>query len=117
MLFRSEIHMGEIYLVNGKETEETLTNERKAIETVVMQGQGGNGNIYGSYIHGLFDCGDIARTIVRCLAQKKGLEIEVGGFTDYRSFKETQYDKLAYTLRKYMDMEAVYGMLREACLG
>ena len=30
------------------------------------------------------------------------------------SFKEKQYDRLADTLREYLDMDAVYGMLREA---
>ena len=33
---------------------------------------------------------------------------------DYQSFKETQYDKLADTLRKHLNMEEIYGMLREA---
>ena len=33
---------------------------------------------------------------------------------NYQEFKETQYDKLAETLREYLDMDAVYGMLREA---
>ena len=32
----------------------------------------------------------------------------------YKSFKEKQYDRLADTLREYLDMDAVYGMLREA---
>ena len=31
-------------------------------------------------------------------------------------FKEEQYDKLAETMREYLDMDAVYGMLREAKL-
>ena len=33
---------------------------------------------------------------------------------DYQSFKEKQYDKLADTLRLYLNMEEVYGMLRDA---
>ena len=33
---------------------------------------------------------------------------------DYRNFKETQYDKMADILSEYLDMEGVYGMLREA---
>lgn len=33
---------------------------------------------------------------------------------DYQRFKESQYDKLADTLREYLNMEEIYGMLREA---
>ena len=71
-------------------------------------------NVYGSYVHGLFDTGEIANTILQTLAQRKGITIEEGSFEDYQSFKEKQYDKLADTLRMYMDMEEVYGMLQEA---
>ena len=48
--------------------------------------------------------------------QFEGILIEEGAFEDYRSFKEKQYDKLADTLRAYLNMEEIYGMLREARL-
>ena len=36
----------------------------------------GNGDlVYGSYVHGLFDCGSIAEDIVRILAERKGIWI------------------------------------------
>ena len=77
---------------------------------------GKNKNVYGSYIHGLFDKGSIAAAIVEALAEKKGIQIENGAFEDYQSFKEKQYDKLADTLREYLNMEEIYGMLGEAHL-
>ena len=73
-------------------------------------------DIYGSYVHGLFDKGGVASAIVTALAEKKGIRLENGAFTDYQTFKETQYDKLADTLRSYLNMEEIYGMLREARL-
>ena len=73
-------------------------------------------NIYGSYVHGLFDLGRIANTMVKALAVKKGITIEDGVFEDYQSFKEKQYDKLADTLRAYLNMAEIYGMLKEAHL-
>ena len=33
---------------------------------------------------------------------------------DYAAFKETQYNKLADTLREYLDMDHIYSILREA---
>lgn len=75
---------------------------------------GANGNVYGTYIHGIFDAGETAAALVAVLAEKKGIVISTDGVEDYRRFKEKQYDKLADTLRKHLNMEEIYGMLREA---
>ena len=48
------------------------------------------------------------------LAEKKGVHYEDNQGMNYQQYKESQYDLLADTLRKYLDMEAVYGMLQEA---
>ena len=77
---------------------------------------GENPNVYGTYIHGIFDRGDMAAAVIDILAEKKGIRLESGSMEDYQSFKEKQYDKLADTLRQYLNMEDVYGMLREAHL-
>lgn len=70
------------------------------------------GNVCGTYVHGIFDHGSIAGKIVRHLAERKGLVLGEDG-VDYGLFKEQQYDKLAATLRKYLDLEAIYKMMRE----
>ena len=72
------------------------------------------GRIYGSYIHGLFDMGEIAGCMIQTLAREKGISLENGVWEDYRTIKERQYDKLADTLREYLYMEDIYGLLREA---
>ena len=46
------------------------------------------------------------------LVENKGLSIE--SCIDYKDFKEKQYDKLADTLSEYLNMEEIYGILREA---
>ena len=71
-------------------------------------------SVYGSYIHGLFDRGEIAGRIVNALARKKGISLSTGEMENYRTFKEKEYDKLADTLRMYLNMEEIYGMLKEA---
>ena len=96
-----EIHMGC-----------TQYADQQNIDSVIVSGE--NKNVYGSYVHGIFDCGEIASTVVEVLAKKKGIQIENGRFEDYQSFKEKEYDKLADTLRQYLNMEDIYGMLREA---
>ena len=52
--------------------------------------------------------------IVDYIADKNGIDVNDSAIVSYKSFKEKQYDRLADTLREYLDMDAVYGMLREA---
>ena len=49
---------------------------------------------------------------MRHLAERKGLVLGEDG-VDYGLFKEQQYHKLAATLREYLDLDAVYKMMRE----
>lgn len=77
---------------------------------------GGGRNVYGTYLHGIFDRGEVAGALVRALAEAKGVELGNREFEDYRNIKEEQYDKLADTLRRYLDMEKLYGIFREARL-
>lgn len=99
-----EIHMGSTHI------------EGEASEEWKAPVYGTRQNVYGSYIHGLFDQGYTAEAVVRALAKKKGLSLTEGKIQDYRRFKETQYDKLADAMRMYFHMEEIYGMLREARL-
>ncbi len=101
-----EIHMGQTSLV--KDGQEVTIDKEKVVISA------SNKNVYGSYVHGLFDRGGIATSIIEALAEKKGIKIDNGVWEDYQSFKEKQYDKLADTLREYLNMEEIYGMLREA---
>lgn len=73
----------------------------------------GCGNVYGTYIHGIFDEGEIAWKIADAIAKTKGVELK-NSRENFMAFKERQYDILADTLRKSLDMDAVYGMLRPA---
>lgn len=99
-----EIHMGSTHI------------EGEASEEWKAPVYGTRQNVYGSYIHGLFDQGYTAEAVVRALAKKKGLSLTEGKIQDYRRFKKTQYDKLADAMRMYFHMEEIYGMLREARL-
>ena len=74
------------------------------------------GNVYGTYVHGIFDEGTLAETLVGILADWKGVALDTGQMISYGQFKQMQYDKLADGLRESMDMEAVYAMLREAAI-
>ena len=86
-----------------------------------------NGNVYGTYIHSLFDEGGIALKIVQALAERKVIDSpeprdqntalhanEKKSVSSYAELKEEEYDKLADIIRASVDMKAVYDMLRDA---
>lgn len=70
-------------------------------------------NVYGSYIHGIFDAPGIADTVVRVLCKKKGVDPAELGTFDRMAYKDQQYDLLAKHMRENMDMDLVYRIINE----
>ena len=69
------------------------------------------GNVYGSYIHGIFDGAGIAQAVIRDLAAKKGIDPGKLDAFDPERYKQEQYDKLADAVRGGLDMEFIYKVL------
>ena len=58
------------------------------------------GNVYGTYVHGVFDREGIASTLVKALFKEKGLDpSEIEAF-NLEKYKQRQYDILADGMRK-----------------
>lgn len=70
-------------------------------------------NVYGTYVHGIFDREEVADGVIRALGRRKGIDTADMTGVDYQAFKETQYDLLAAELRKHLDLEAIYRILEE----
>ena len=71
----------------------------------------GKDNVYGSYVHGIFDAPGVADTILKALCRQKGIDFDALGTFDMGAYKEQQYDKLAAAVREGLDMELVYKIL------
>ncbi|MBB5227132.1 cobyric acid synthase [Treponema ruminis] len=146
-----EIHMGQTDFAEGAEQayfsqiRDSVSGESKFDGAV-------SGNVFGTYIHGLFDEAEFCRKFVEMLAVKKGIPAEKWSqisndagksasgmeksselaasdrtdgpfsgekFTSLQDFKESQYNILAETLRKHLDMKKIYeimGLSRESSL-
>lgn len=110
-----EIHMGKTTVSTGEHQTPLVQLADGRTDGVQRMEKGSEApGVYGSYVHGIFDDGDIAVRIVQALADKKRVswKPEAGG--DYHAFKEQQYDKLAQGLREHLDMEYVYSILQES---
>ena len=72
-----------------------------------------NNQVYGTYVHGVFDREEVAKAVIRGLGKKKGISTEEITGVDFKAFKETQYDLLAAGLREHLDMKKIYEILEE----
>ncbi len=98
-----EIHMGQ---TNGtSETFSTLDNG--GID-------GACGKLAcGSYVHGIFDEGDLAEKLIGILLEKKGMSLDTAPKISYYDYKQGEYDKLAKVIRASLNMDAIYKIIEE----
>ena len=82
-------------------------------ETMLEGSQNVNGsyNVYGSYVHGVFDAEGVAVKIVEALLAKKGMKLEDIKTINFAEYKKQQYDILADSVRKNLDMKKIYEIL------
>ncbi len=98
-----EIHMGQ-----------TISSKERAAFRVIETPQGqcdcadgstsADGNIFGSYIHGLFDTTEFTRALLDLLRERRGLPVSDSGALD----RDKDYDDLAGVVRQSLDMDALY---------
>lgn len=94
-----EIHMGVTYLQEGTKGLIRLQDGR------IDGGVNEEGNVFGTYLHGIFDNNSFRNAILNPIRCKKGLEENRG--IDYKGLKELEYDKLAVLVREYVDLEQI----------
>ena len=103
-----EIHMGTSSLEEGNVLADIAEDGAPA------KADGLNsGNVYGSYVHGIFDREEVAKAIISALLRAKGLSDEDVVSTDMAAYKEQQYDLLADGIRRNMDMELLYRIVEQ----
>lgn len=103
-----EIHMGDTEILEGD-----------CLNTIeVSAGKSSNkydgcvcDNVAGSYIHGIFDNSDVVNSVVNILLKQKGMNVDGLEKFDIKSYKESQYDLLADSVRKSLDMGKIYNAL------
>lgn len=71
-----------------------------------------DGNVMGSYLHGLFDEGPFARTLLNRLRQRKGLD-PLEQDSGFKAFKEREYNRLAAQMRASIDIDRVYRIMQQ----
>ena len=73
----------------------------------------GGGNVYGTYLHGVFDGPGVAEAVLRALCERKGADFARLGAFDAGAYRERQYDILAQAARENLDMELIRRILEK----
>ena len=68
-------------------------------------------NIYGTYVHGIFDDTSVVNAIIQSLLKAKGINYNTIKTIDTNKYKDTQYNFLADTMRQNMDIKQIYDIL------
>jgi adenosylcobyric acid synthase len=69
------------------------------------------GNVYGTYLHGVFDSAECREALCAELCRQKGIPPLAEHFFDLAQYKEAQFDKLAAAIRANLDMSLIYKIL------
>ena len=111
-LYGYEIHSG----VTEFPEEKALTSISPIHENGEIMAEGsqnteGKLNVYGTYVHGVFDGDGIAVKIVEALLAKKGKKMDDIQTINFAEYKRQQYDILADSIRENLDMKKIYEIL------
>jgi len=109
-----EIHMGET-IFDGHNSIKPFAKitERAGKAVNILDGcVSADGNVVGTYIHGVFDNDGFRRKLIDYLRVKKGFKPTNGCNSDFKAIKERKYNELADIIRGNMDMNMIYNMLK-----
>ncbi len=101
-----EIHMGTS--VSARNLVNLLTEDGRS----KMDGAY-SGNVYGSYVHGIFDNPKCAKALIISLCKAKGIDWSNVQAFDLSEYREEQYEKLANAVRESLDMQMIYQILED----
>lgn len=114
-----EIHMGRTRCLAGakfllKLSECQKREEEEKPERIFEKPDGCfKENVCGTYVHGIFDAPGVVESLAEALLSKKGMSLSNRQNFDYSAYREEQFDLLAGELRKSLDMDLIYKILRE----
>ena len=96
-----EIHQG----VSFTDTETPITHDG-FLKALVKD------NVFGTYIHGIFENNCVTDKILNIVREKKGVSPKVLKET-FDEYREKQFDKLEKVMRENIDIDAVYEIMEK----
>lgn len=107
-----EIHMGVTTLGEHAKPFVEITEQLDEKVSILDGAISDNGKIFGSYIHGIFDDIEFTRAFLNEIRAEKGLDGVDSKVQSFEDFKELEYEKLADVVRKHVDIDKVYEIVK-----
>ncbi|MGB9779791.1 cobyric acid synthase [Caldanaerobacter sp.] len=105
-----EIHMGKSRILgeNKHFSDIILRNKEKVKELDGAVSE--DGKVFGTYLHGIFENRAFAKEFINIVRKEKGL-LPIDEISDYREFREKQFDYLAEVVRNSLDIKKIYDIM------
>lgn len=101
-----EIHMGKTY------SDNSCIAEIKDMQGNIKKDGLAENNVLGTYIHGIFDNGDVVKRIIDKLYAEKGIDKSAES-KNMKELKNMEYEKLAGMLSANLNMAKIYEILEK----
>ena len=108
-----EIHMGRTIAEEGTEPFAETEPESPKKESAGYVDGAYAGNVFGTYLHGLFDSGELTERLAEYLCTRRGIDTAAYKPESRAAYRERQYEKLAKCVRESLDLERVYRIIFE----
>lgn len=69
------------------------------------------GNVFGTYLHGLFDTGELTEKLTEFLCKRNNIDPAGADLVPMEEYRQQQFDLLADGVRAPLDMDAVYAAM------
>lgn len=106
-----EIHMGRSTKSDECSYLNTITMRLEENVSILEGAINEDGNVVGTYIHGIFDNISFTRALLNNIRDKKGLERVESNVSSFKEFKDIEYDKLANIVRAHTDIDKIYEII------
>ena len=70
-----------------------------------------SGNVFGTYLHGLFDSGELTGKLAEFLCARKGIEPKQTSLLSMEDYRQKQFDLLADGVRHALNLDAIYRVM------
>ncbi|MDD7656222.1 MAG: cobyric acid synthase [Veillonellaceae bacterium] len=108
-----EIHMGHTAFTREADKHPFTVCQRRGKTCASQEGTANAaGNVFGTYIHGVFDNDVFRRSVLNALRHSKGLEA-LANTRNVMAEKQKAYEHLADVVEKALDMEKLYQIMGE----
>lgn len=108
-----EIHMGHTAFTREADKHPFTVCQRRGKACASQEGTANTaGNVFGTYIHGVFDNDVFRRSVLNALRHSKGLEA-LANTRNVMAEKQQAYEHLADVVENALDMEKLYQIMGE----